>query len=66
MMDYIHFQGKKESLYKQQFGFRDNRSSTHALIEITEIIRKSCDNDSYSCADFLDLKKEFGTVNQFF
>ena len=45
MMDYIHFQGKKESLYEQQFGFRDNRSSTHALIEITEIIRMSCDND---------------------
>lgn len=66
MMDYIHFQGKKQSLYEQQLGFRDKRSSTHSLIEITEIIRKSCDNDSYSCADFLDLKKEFGTVNQFF
>ena len=36
------FLEKKESLYEHQFGFRNNRSTTHALIEITENIRKSC------------------------
>ena len=33
--------------------FENNRSTAHALIEITESIRKSCDNDFYFCGVFL-------------
>ena len=57
------FLEKKESLSEHQFGFRNNCSTTHALTEITESIRKSCDNGLYSYGDFLDLKKTFDTVN---
>ena len=38
------FLEKKESLYEHQFGFGNNRSTTHALTEITESTRKSCNN----------------------
>ena len=58
------FLEEKEILYKQQFGFRNNHSTTHALLSITEEIREACDNESYVCGAFLDLKKAFDTVNQ--
>ena len=57
------FLEKKESLYEHQLIFRNNRSTTYALIQITESIRKTCDNGLYSCGVFLDLKKGFDTVN---
>ena len=57
------FLDKKESLYEHQFGFRNNCSTTRALVEITESIRKSYDNSLYSCGLFLDLKREFNTIN---
>ena len=49
-------------LYKKQFGFRHDHSTTHAL-ELTEKIRLANDNEKYSCGVFLDLKKAFDNVN---
>ena len=40
--------------YNLQFGFRKNHSTNHALIEITENIRKSVDNKKYACGIFVD------------
>ena len=57
------FLEEKEILYKQQFGFRNNHSTTHALLSITEEICEACDNGYYTCGVFLDLKKAFETVN---
>ena len=57
------FLEQKKFLYEHQFGFRNNRSTTHALIEITENIRKACDEGIFSCGVFLDLRKAFDTVN---
>ena len=57
------FLEQKNALYEHQFGFRNNHSTMHALMEITESIRKSCDSGIYSCGVFLDLKKAFDTVN---
>ena len=51
-------------LYKYQFGFRNNHSTNHALIEITESIREACDNGMFTCGVYLDFKKAFDTVNQ--
>ena len=34
-------------------GFENNRSTAHELIEIIESIKKSCDNDFYSCGVFI-------------
>ena len=46
-----------------QFGFRKNHSTNHALIEITENIRKALDDKKVACGVFVDLKKAFDTVN---
>ena len=43
--------------------FKNNCSTTCALTEITESVRKSWDNGLYSCGIFLDLEKAFNTVN---
>ena len=50
-------------LFQNQFGFRKNKSTTHALIQITELIKKSIDKGKYGCSIFIDLRKAFDTVN---
>ena len=50
-------------LYKYQFGFRKNHSTEHALIEITDQIKFSMDNNQITCGIFVDLSKAFDTVN---
>ena len=50
-------------LYLLQFDFRENCSTTHALISITESIRQPIDNNEFGCGIFIDLKKTFDTVN---
>ena len=46
-----------------QFSFRKNHSTNHAIIEITESIRKALDNKEIACGVFVDLQKAFDTVN---
>ena len=41
----------------------DLGTHNHALISITEKIKKSLDNNVYSCGVFLDFQKAFDTVN---
>ena len=50
-------------LYPLQFGFRQKCSTNHALIQITESIRNSIDNNEFGCGIFIDLKKAFDRVN---
>ena len=50
-------------LYTNQFGFRNLYSTNHALITITEKIRKAIDNGEITCSVFLDLQKAFDTVD---
>ena len=57
------FLEKHSCLYKKQSGFRNSHSTNHALISITEKIKKSLDNNEYSCGVFLDFQKAFDTVN---
>ena len=49
--------------YALQFGFRQNHSTNHALISMTESIRNIIDNGKFGCGVFIDLKKAFDTVN---
>ena len=42
--------------YKLQFGFRQKHSTNHALIDITENIKKALDNGEYACGIFIDLQ----------
>ena len=52
-----------ELIYKKQFGFRSNHSTSHALISITENIKSQIDSGLYVCGIFVDLEKAFDTVN---
>ena len=51
------FLEKKNAFYNYQFGFRNNHSTNHALIEITEQIQNTCDKNPFTCGVYLDLKK---------
>ena len=44
------FLNKNNVIYNLQFGFRQQYSISHALINITENIRKALDNGNISCA----------------
>ena len=50
-------------LHTNEFGFRNLQSTNHALISITEKIRKAIDDGEITCVVFLDLQKAFDTVN---
>ena len=59
----INYIDKFQLLYKYQFGFRKNHSTEHALIEITDQIKLSMNNNQITCGIFVDLSKAFDTVN---
>ena len=50
-------------LYDKQYGFRKENSTIFSLIEITEKIKESIDNNKFGCGIFIDLRKAFDTVN---
>ena len=56
------FLDKNNSLFKNQFGFRNAHSTKHALLQITEEIKKYFDNGDVACGIFIDLQKAFDTV----
>ena len=45
------------------FGFRQRYSTSHALIDIIENIRKALDDRNIGCKVFVDLQKAFDTVD---
>ena len=45
------------------YGFRQQCSTCHTLINITENIRKALDDGNISCGVFVDLQKAFDTVD---
>ena len=59
----ISFFDNHNSLYESQYGFRSKHSLNHALIQITEKIRKCIDDKQFACGVFIDLQKAFDTVN---
>lgn len=50
-------------LYKYQFGFRKNYSTSLALIEVVDSILEHLDNHDSVIGIYLDLQKAFDTVN---
>ena len=50
-------------LYKYQFGFRENHSTSHALIDLVEYVYKSPDENKFVFGIYIDLKKAFDTVS---
>ena len=52
-----------EILKESQYGFTKNRSTSVALLELTEEIANAIDKNKSSIGMFIDLKKAFDTVN---
>ena len=50
-------------LSPHQFGFRENFSTEHAILDIHEKLLKNLDSGLASCAIFLDLAKAFDSVS---
>ena len=57
------FLTEKNIIYDWQFDFRQNFSTAHALINLTENIRKALDEGYIRCGIFLDLQKAFDIVD---
>ena len=57
------FLNNNNIIYNLQFGFRQQYSTSHALINITENIRKALDDGNTGCGVFVDLQKAFDTVD---
>ena len=54
---------RNKLIYSKQFGFRSKHSTNHAIISITEHIRRLLDKGQYVGGIFVDLEKAFDTVN---
>ena len=54
---------KNNLIYKRQFGFRNNHSTNHALISLSENIKSNLDSGQFSAGIFINLQKAFDTVN---
>ena len=57
------FLTKYKLLFKERFGFRNNHSTSHALISLIDLIKKYLDNDYFFCGVFIDIQKAFDTFN---
>ena len=50
-------------IYDLQLGFRQQYSTSHVLINITENIRKALDDGNIGCGVFVDMQKAFDTID---
>ena len=57
------FIDSNQILYKSQYGFRKQMSTSLAIIELVEEITNSLDNHEATVGVFIDLKKAFDTVD---
>ena len=57
------FLNSNNIIYNLQFGFRQQYFTSHALVNITENIRKALDGGNMGCGIFVDLQKAFDTVD---
>ena len=57
------FLDNKNIIYDLQFGFRQQYATSHAVINITENIRKALDDGNIGCGVFVDFQKAFDTVD---
>ena len=57
------FLGQNNVIYNHRFGFRQQYSTSHAIINITENIRKALDDGKIEFGVFVDLQTYFDTVH---
>ena len=54
---------KNGIFFSSQYGFRDNCSTQHAILDILNKIQSKTDAKLFSCGTFIDLKRAFDTVD---
>ena len=59
----IQFIEHNKLLKNAQYGFRTGHSTTHAVLDILNTVQNNMDNRLFSCTVFIDLQKEFDSVN---
>ena len=57
------FLESNKCIYDLQFGFRQNYSTNHALLSMTQQIRNTIDKGNIAIGVFVDFQKAFDTVN---
>ena len=57
------FTEKQHLLSDRQYGFRSNRSTTMAVMELIDNISTNTENKEYTVGLFIDLKKAFDTID---
>ena len=57
------FINKNYILKLDQFGFREKHSCIHAILRVTEFMRKTVETKNMGSALFIDLRKAFDTIN---
>ena len=60
---FVSFFIKHGVLYNFQYGFRQNDSVTHALLDVTTLTYDSIQNKCYTALLLMDLRKAFDTVS---
>ena len=63
MKQFTEFLNDNNALNSCQFGFRNKHNTTHAIMNLLEYLSDAIENNEYTIAIFLDLKKAFDTVN---
>lgn len=61
VVDYLN---KEDIIFSKQYGFRENFSTSDAIVELTDRVVNALDAGSHTIAVFLDLSKAFDTVNR--
>ena len=56
---------KYDIFYQKQYGFRDQRSTEHAILDIVNKIQENIEKGMFSCSVFIDLQKPFDTVDHY-
>jgi len=59
----LNYLTKHSILYKHQYGFRSNHSTSMAVLEMLDKITDAMDNNKFSIGVFIDLSKAFDTIN---
>ena len=59
----IDFRDKNNIFYDQQFGFRKNHSTNHAVILLVEKVAKALDTGKIVIGVYLDIKKALDVIS---
>ena len=59
----LDFLDKNNIIYRHQFGFQKNKSTTQAVFDLYTRIAGALDKGNYACSVFLDLAKAFDTAD---